>query len=224
MFEYIREGNKIEITMKDGGANQSFASQVDEAKKRDDILIVMPVMYNRLIKLPVGEHYNMLFHTQQGMFSFDASVTGYTKDGNINLLKVKLNDEGKRIVRRSHFRFKVEIPVKITRLNDELLDLDVSQEILLDGIVKNLSGGGMILLVDDDIPNKQRVKCLLNIEGQLIIILGTVLDRLNARRGKDGFEYRVMFSGLTQADEDIIVQYVFTEQRKELQRFKEEKK
>jgi c-di-GMP-binding flagellar brake protein YcgR len=227
LFGRIAEGNKVEISLKqENSKSHSFVSQVEEVRGNGEFVIVMPVTYGRLVKLPVGDKYTMLFHTAHGMILFDAGIRDYMKDGNIQLMKIKILNEGTRIQQRTHFRYKVDMPVQITRVSDDMDNISLGNEVYYEGIIKNLSGGGMSAVLNHDIPEKNRVKCLIDLEnnGNYIIIIGVILQKLYyPSLSRKEYEYRIKFSGLTKADEDAIVQYIFLEQRKELQRLKDER-
>jgi c-di-GMP-binding flagellar brake protein YcgR len=87
-----------------------------------------------------------------------------------------------------------------------------------DGIIRDLGGGGMKMMSAQNVAEKSLIRVMLQLNNEYIMVFGEVLHRV---RGSDAilpYQYGVKFAGMSKADQEKIIQFLYAEQRKALQR------
>lgn len=111
---------------------------------------------------------------------------------------------------RNFFRLPVEIPVKITHLSAD----DFHKLKSVNGLIRDLSGGGMRLETTDDIDVNEQVTINFSLPLQESTTLrdfylrGQIL-RKNQTQRKGFFEHGVEFVNILPGIQDKIVKYLF---------------
>jgi c-di-GMP-binding flagellar brake protein YcgR len=82
------------------------------------------------------------------------------------------------------------------------------------GILKDLGGGGIRFVSNDDIEERVDICCVINLEGEVILPVGRVLHKQYFPKSNYIYQYRVQFYVLPQYEQEKIIQYIFNEQRK----------
>lgn len=221
MFNNIKIGDRLEISLlKDRKIGKVHVSQVEEILSNNNLLIHMPISYGQLVKLSTKERYGMLFFTDRGMINFEAEITGFKKEAEFSYMVVHIISEGERMQRREFFRFSSLLPLKFVVI-DENPKKDVPQEeTLLDGIVKDLGGGGIRFVTNESLDEKVMVKCVLMLNDNCLITVGKVLHKQCFPKANYKYQYRIEFAGISPSEQEQIIQYIFNEQRKIIQRMR----
>ena len=207
LHEEIKTGDRLEISS-DGKA---YVSVVEEVLEQDGLTVHMPIEYGRLVRLQKDIQYSVLFFTEKGMLKFTASVSDYEKTDGFNLIKLELISEGERMQRRAFFRFNCVIPFTFT-----LPDSGGTG----DGVMKDICGGGIRFVTNSDIGLSDGVRCEVELNGETLILLGSVLHKQHFPKSVYAYQYRIEFTGVMQTDREKIVQYVYDEQRKVIKRIR----
>lgn len=219
MLSNIKIGDRLEISLlKDRKVGKVHVSQVEEVLPNNSLLLHVPISYGQLVKLSTKERYNMLFFTDKGMINFEAEITGFKKDGEFNYMIVNVLSEGERMQRREFFRFSALIPIKFAPISENAKGNSVEEDALFDGIVKDLGGGGLRFVTNENFGEKAKIKCILMLGDRCLIAVGKVLHRQCFPKANYKFQYRVEFVNISQSDQEEIIQYIFNEQRKIIQR------
>lgn len=220
MFNNIKIGDRLEITLlKDRKIGKVHVSQVEEIMPNNNLLVHMPISYGQLVKLSTKERYGMLFFTDKGMINFEAEIIGFKKETEFSYMIVHISSEGERMQRREFFRFASLLPVKFAVINDENAEeAKISEETLYDGIVKDLGGGGIRFVTNESFDEKIKVKCVLMLGDNCLITVGKVLHKQCFPKANYKYQYRIEFVGISPPEQEEIIQYIFNEQRKIIQR------
>ena len=217
LFNTIKIGDRLEITiLKDHKTNKSYVSQVEDVIDENEVMIHVPISYGQLVKLSTREEYSILFFTEKGMARFDAEITEYVKENEFNFMKVKLLTDGERIQRREFFRFNCLLPLKFDALEESINNNE--KHILHDGIIKDLGGGGVRFVSNESVIDKGRMRCVIMLDDECLVLIGKVLHKQHFPKSNYKYQYRIQFVGISQGDQEKIVQYIFNEQRKVMQK------
>jgi c-di-GMP-binding flagellar brake protein YcgR len=92
---------------------------------------------------------------------------------------------------------------------------------LQDGVIIELGGGGMRFTAYQELKDHARLKSVISLDALYLILTGVV--RQKKRKAHDTFEYRIQFFDMAQQDEERIVQFVLEEQRKALQKKRDQR-
>lgn len=85
-----------------------------------------------------------------------------------------------------------------------------------DGLIKDISGGGLCFLANQVLNAGQRVRCLMTVEDELLIAIGKIMRKKRVKYQKHDYEYQLSFTGIRAMDRERIVRYIFNAQRKQL--------
>lgn len=219
MFNNIKIGDRLEITLlRDRKIGKVHVSQVEEIMPNNMLLVHMPISYGQLVKLPTKERYGMLFFTDKGMINFEAEIVGFKKEAEFSYMVVHTLTEGERMQRREFFRFSSLIPIKFAPMSEDSKGNSTTEETLFDGIVKDLGGGGIRFVTNESFDEKTKVKCVLMLGDNCLIAVGNTLHKQCFPKANYKYQYRLEFVGISPAEQEEIIQYIFNEQRKIIQK------
>ena len=222
----IKVGDRLEMRFKgDGTMSKIFLSQVLEYEN-DTVVVYTPISYGKLVVLAKSAPCSLLFFQEEGMLSFTATVVeSYVKD-DLNLTKLVLTSEPEKMQRREFFRFECALPIKFSIINSKQSEFaqqgskesGASTQPLYEGVIKDLGGGGLRFVTNAEVESGDNVKCLLLLEREYIVVIGKVLQKHSFPKSPFKFQYRIIFIGILPEEKDKIIQYVFSQQRKQLLR------
>jgi len=220
LFNYIRLGDRVEITTLDSGGGRAYISQVEEITGDDELLIHMPILYGQLVKLPANERYSMRFYTEKGTLLFMTEITGYKKEQQFVYMTVKIVSQGERTQNRRFYRFGCLLPLKFAKITEDLSEDVVGKEELADGIIKDIGAGGVRFVSNTDIVIHSKIKCIIMLGEECIIAIGIIRRKDYFPKSNYKYQHSVQFLSISQDEQEKIIKFVFAEQRKELMRTK----
>ncbi len=218
LTDKINIGDRIEITVKrEKALAKCYISQVVNILDGEHVVVHAPISYGKIIKLSNKEDYSFLFITDKTMTRFDSRILGYFKENNFILMKIKLTSKGERIQRREYFRFACLLPLKFSVISDDISIVDSKQ--MFEAVIKDVSGGGIRFVSNHNVKKDTKIKCLLLFNSDYLITIAKVLNVQEFPKSVYKYEYRASFIGILPEEQDRIVQFIFEEQRKDLQKF-----
>lgn len=223
LFESIKVGDRIEIQFRgDKNRGRSYVSQVEEILPSNQIVIYTPISYGEMVKLPPDEDYNVLFFTEKGMISFESTIVKSVMEDGFNLNILRISSQGERMQRREFFRFNCILPFKFGIVDKDKLDSDenedVTSDVSLEGIIKDIGGGGVRFVSNEEIEEKADICCIILLDKDILFPIGTVLHKQYFPKSNYKYQYRVKFMEIKQSEQEKIVQFIFNEQRKIIRR------
>ncbi len=209
----ISEGNRVEISLDREEKTTSYISVVEEVCDNNLILIQMPISYGSLVKLPMGINYKMLFYTEKGMFNYTAKVVKYVKKENFNLMLVELCSEGEKFQRREFFRYEYLAKFNFDRLDEnETQDEFDFNNISLEGLIKDISAGGIRFVSDEKLDVDDLIKCNVPIGEDYIVSSAKIVQKQQYYKENYKFQYRAEFLSIKESERDMIIRYIYNEQ------------
>jgi len=222
MQENIKIGDRIEIKLKKEDGKQRivkiFVSVVEDVYENNRVLIHMPVSHNKIIKLGIDKIYSMRFFTQKGIYKYNVKVLKHIDKNRFNFTLIEIVNDGTKIERRKYFRFNCTMPFKFGKLSDdetiisyEKIDKDI---ILCKGIIRDISEGGIRFISDRRLESGDIIKCLIMLNDSYFITLGKILIRQNLSSSNYKYQYRLIFIDIREEEKELVVGYIFEEQRR----------
>lgn len=232
----IADGMKVELREKLsdrdiqlGKTPKTYASRILEITDDEDIIsIAMPMEQSRLIPLAKGDTFDAFFYTAKGLYQANILIQERYKDGNIYTLQCEILTELKKYQRRQFFRLVKSIPVKYMSIKDEERDEILKKPEIIDSVMKSyvnseaisidVSGGGIRIVGDKLLTKSSSLIVNFNIGTDTGIryfrLLAKIIksEELLAKKGK--FENRLEFLNITDEDREILIKYIFEEERK----------
>ncbi len=219
MVKLIKTGDRIEINeLADIASIKTYVSQVEEITGDTTVLIHAPIFEGKTIRLPEGRTFSMTFFTSGGMYKYQARIEGSSKDRGFSFLNVTILDEGEKIQRREYFRFSCLVPLKFGLIDESMPEKKLERSSLRDGIVKDLSGGGLRFITNEEIEDNALIHCIMMLGDSHITVAMRVLNKQHFPKSNYKFQYRGNFVGSFKTASDLIIKFIFNEQRKQMTR------
>lgn len=213
----VEVGNRVEITLASDEKSKSFISVVEDLFENNLVLMHMPISYGNIVKLPMQYDYKMMFYTEKGMFKYTARIIKYISQGNFNFMLVELSSDAEKFQRREFFRYECIIEFKFDKLFEDETSIKFDADtILATGIIKDISAGGIRFLADETVGSGSIVKCNIPLKYDRLICAAKIIAVQNFPKSNYKYQYRAEFVDLKETDKDIIVKYIFEEQRKKM--------
>ncbi len=214
MIENIKTGDRVEIAFeRDTSHQKTYVSMVEHVINKQQLMLHMPVSYGKIIKLPLVENYVITVYTDGGMILFNARIESYTKEEQFNVMIMNLTSGGEKKQRRGFFRFDCLLPIQFTYLNEDGVESSAVQ-----GIAKDISGGGIRFVSNEDVPDKVNFKVVIMLNDDFLITVGKILVKQTFPKSNYRFQYKAQFTNMNAEEQEKIVKYIFDEQRKMMQR------
>lgn len=184
-MEIIDIGCLIQIILKDG---RICISQVDSIQN-GKILIYPPKIYGLDTKLNLEEVYNFLFFTEIYLIKCDVLIIQQLP--NLNYI-VEFKSHKEKIQRRIFSRFSLVLPFNFYILNDFGYDYIKDSKLYI-GIIKDISIGGIRFVTNENIPINFKIKCLLELESDALIVFGNIMEQRTFPKSNYKYQYRLKF-------------------------------
>ena len=218
LIDSINIGDRVEIQQnREGERPKTHVSQVENKLNDNKIVIHVPISYGQLIEMAQGVEYKFMFFTDKGLIRFTGVVEKQMEEEGFALLVIKLIGEGERIQRRDFFRFSCILPLKFSLL-DNLTMTEVDEDEVFQGIIKDIGGGGVCFLTNESIDENSTIKLVIKLEDSILVAIGEVIQKHYFPKSNYRYQYRVGFIGIHPAEQEKIVQFIFNEQKRMLQK------
>lgn len=204
-------GEKIDIIREDGGELKSYSSQILDIIDEGTFIINGPIYKNSLVFLYVDEVIDIICTKEnKGKYKFSAIVEGRTIK-KIYSIKIKKIGNVKKIQQREYYRFDISVPVKKVYIANQNKDETNDEK---DCKAKDISGNGMKLMCNFKHSVGDRIICNFSIDNNKLSVNGEVvrIEKTDAFNFK--YSIGIKFLDIEAKDRDIIVGYIFKEERK----------
>jgi c-di-GMP-binding flagellar brake protein YcgR len=230
MLEHVHVGEMVEIELvNDRVSNKKYTSYIERIDKVNVAVMSIPILNGQLVKLPVTEKYKLSVYSVAGLFSFEGKIIKYVKEDTYVYMYMQILTKGEKVQNREFFRFMCLMPLVFTVLKSEAEeentkqteennenDFDTTKK--YEGIIKDLGGGGFSFVSTVDIPMLKRIRGLMVLKDEHIIIYGTISRKQMSPTSHFKHSYGVKLEGLTEETKEKIIRFIFSEQRKSLKR------
>lgn len=231
----IAEGDKIEFTEilsqeedRDGKKANTYVSQLFDFLDNGNLRVAMPISKGRLIPLSKGLKYDIFFYTSKGLFQSKALIVDRYKSGNIYTMEIELTTELQKYQRRQFYRLEKTLQLHYVKLSDEdyhriiktrkfpenLKDIEIYEK----GTSADISGGGMRFVGRTKIDTGSKVFVIFDImSGDTYTkfhLPATVILSFELQNKMNYFEHRVEFENISKDYRELLIRYIFEEERK----------
>lgn len=244
----INIGDKIDIrvlqqTEKEkatGIMPKVYKSRIQDIKQDGLLEISMPMYKGRMVLLSAGIRYQCVFYTKLGLYRCSVQVKEQYKVGKMYMLLMEPKSPIEKFQRREYFRFECAMDMEYCKITEEEAELDEVEAIkkhhknlfpeskMLPGIAVDLSGGGIRFVAEEEgergeflllsiILESVDVSHLLEVAGQVLSC--KKIENKSAKKSEaEKYEYRVQFLTRDQRKREIIIKYIFEQERKNRQK------
>ena len=212
----LQTGTRLELEMLNhlgDKVGHTYISQLLEPVRETGMVISAPIFESRLIFVSLNANlYIAFFDRKYGLMGFTAIVNAREYRGNIAILKISAQSEPEKIQRRKHYRLD-------SLLNCEFKVLDASPDkpaavSFMKGTVKNISGSGACIITEEKIPKNSLVDLFIYLGETKIRALCVVLrnEQIEVKKGIS-YELGLHFADISAKDQNLIIKYIFEQQR-----------
>ena len=205
--ELLTIGTRLEVYEETKDDNKRVWVSQLELKGEDFLYISMPISKGYTVPLKPGSIVKIVFFKEKNTYSFKAEIIENIW-GKIPKIKIALKSPLKKIQRRKYYRLDAFIPTKFYPEKQENKKYT--------GVIENISGGGMLLAASLDLKIGDIIKFRLNLKDYGVLDLkGKVVRKnKNEKSLKYNYLYGIYFMDINEKNRDIIIKYIFEEQRK----------
>jgi len=215
----IRLGTRLELDIidtNDEKVGSTYVSQLLEYQ--DDTLLVIsaPIYEARLVYIPDDMTIRLTFiHSKHGLLGFTARVKSKEYRGKVAVLLIEPVGEIDKIQRRMNYRLPIVLDVLMW-----LPDNDNPNQIK--AYTKNISGSGLCVISDTEIPNKIEVKLELKLPDGMVISAKCLILRVTPTelKRRKGYELGMHFTEISKKSQETLIKFIFNQQRLMLQKGK----
>lgn len=209
--KFICIGEKINLLLLNGYDNHQYVSRVEEINEDETIDVLIPIAKNKIVYIKNDTVLKVIVAKEGAIFEFKAKIVNKLF-GAIPLLRLVRVSEINKIQRRNYFRLKVVEPIHVKQvisLKEKLYDEQFSANMV------DISGGGLAITANKELNINDLIEVTMNLNSNLINILGRVVRKEIKEEVKvNKFAYGVTFEKITELERNIIMRFIFEEQRK----------
>ena len=232
--DLVRPGDRLELVLIN---DKIFKTTSDEEKKvyvtkvldisEDDDMVqaLMPIEKTKLILLPEGARYEASFFCKKGIYGCIVKVIKRYKSNNLFLVDLEPLSELKKQQRREFYRLDCVIGMNTRQLTDKEVKeyRDRRDASLLaspedKSVIVDISGGGLRFVSAEHYEVGKCIYCRFVISSnETERTMGVIMKLLATKpvvNNPKNTEYRGNFYELNNVDRELIIKYIFEEQRK----------
>ncbi|MDF1616807.1 flagellar brake protein [Petrocella sp. FN5] len=211
MYKGIEVGDKIELEVQQlmGEKQEKYLSKIQEVTETGEIIILAPMESGRIITLELNQNYGMCVYTSKGLYRCEVAVTERIRDDNLYLIKLEVQSALQKYQRRQYYRLDCMLTFHYKD------DTNGNWE---EGIILDISGGGIRFTSQKKLLDKKGVINHLQLnydeEECHLYLSGVIVDSSNLKAQDNIYENRVVFDEITIEEREIIIKFIFEEERR----------
>jgi hypothetical protein len=206
--------------------------------------ISMPIFENRVIPLEVGDDYQLCFFTNSGLYQCRARIRRRYAENKMYMIDVLFLTDLKKYQRRKFYRLDCMFPIKYRSMSDVELALrerltkdsfETEEEKLQcqrtldelpkdweEGTVSDLSGGGIRFHSRSQLEKGHMVEVMLplSMRGGIVPLTFSVqvIACIYYEGSRIAYEVRGEFQQIKDSERELVIKYVFEEQRRRMRK------
>ena len=197
-------GDLVEISrLNHNGKAKTYLSKVEDCRK-NIVLIHTPISYGVYVKLPSDKIYSVKFIGKKGILRHNAAIKKHKSEGAVQFTEIKLLCGGECIQQRDLFRLPCTIPFRFSVRAENEPGTEFFRGIY-EGVIRDLSGGGMKIVTKHNLAVKDIIKFNLQLEKVFFELTGEIKYKIHNPRNIKAYTYGIMFSGLNEAVRERII-------------------
>ncbi len=181
--------------------------------------ILAPIFEGRNYPVHRDQLLSIVFVKNGDLYQFEAVCLERILAGSIYLLRIKATSLPEKIQRRIYFRFLASQDIKI-RIYAKRGTPSKERGEFQKTVTRDISGGGMCLLLREKAEVGQYIEGILNIsDGDTVTYVGKIVRVINVDdKGIFKYEVGVEFEDITEKDREKLIGFIFDSQRKLLKK------
>jgi len=216
----IKTGTKLNLEIY-GDDNQkndkTLVSQFEYSEGNNYVVFQTPVYKGVYFNLRINTLLNVIFVHKDKVYSFRGVVVKKFTVNELPFVKVEVISEIVNIQRRSDYRLECTLQIKYREVELEGLKLIPKKEEFTSTWTVNISGGGICIVLNEELPVNTYLECVVDLEENLsvgfigkIVRIEKIEDESAYYKYRAGMSYQV----INNKDREAVVKFIFKEQRK----------
>lgn len=203
-------GEKIEVEIEKGDSSYlRLKSEIINLLNDDTIIIASPIYQGKIYTLIHGSKTNIVINKKNtGKFYFAVELIKKERKDNLFLLHMKKISDISKLQRRSYYRLKLLINIKIEIIQDGNIQKS------FDCITKDISGGGLRFVSKEKIELENTVNCIIPLEREKVSVTGEVIRCKSIPDSMNNYDIGIKFISIDSNVRSKIISFVFNQQRK----------
>lgn len=209
--KFFNEGDRINLLLMNGYDNHQYVSKIESINSDETIDVLIPISKNRIIYIKNEAFLKVITAKEGAIYEFKAQVVNKLF-GKIPLLRLSKVSEITKIQRRNYYRLKIINKIKVRKV----INLKEKQfDEFFAGSLVDISGGGVAISTSKELELNDLIETNMDLNSQNICTFGTIVRKDLREDGSNSpFVYGVKFEKITEHDRNIIMRFIFEEQRK----------
>ena len=193
--------------------DRKFISQFEEAIDSYEAYIAIPIVEGVVYAVRVGWQITVYMRDGNNFYRFDGYILERKIENFRHLIRIKRSSDIAVAQRRQYYRFRCALPFLYRIINDIKHDLDSPY---IETTTVDISGAGLCFRSPDTILVESLIECEVTIEDIPIYLIGKIMrcNRMTAYHKTFRYEVGVLFSDIEPRFREMIVKYIFDEERK----------
>jgi c-di-GMP-binding flagellar brake protein YcgR len=214
-LEHLKSGARVQIQRPQDSPNSGFMCKIEMllAEKRE-VLIHSPVENNKPVELKINAPLMLRLLTDHAIFRFKATMLRIEEVEGFDVIRLRIENDGEKIQRRSAFRFNCAIPSTFSVIYTSGQKSEQGM-----GLIVDLSTGGAKIFTDSLLQPGNLLSISITLGEGLIVAFGDVRTKTELPQGaKFSYQYGVRFAMMPESDSEIIIRHMYKAQREDLKK------
>ena len=216
MRKTIQLGDKVELVTELSltGQQDKYYSKVQEVAGENQIVITAPLESGRIVPLEMNRKYGMCVYTNKGLYRCEVVVSKRSKNDKLYLITLDILTTLQKYQRRQFYRMDCMLNFHYK---------DDAEDSWQEGLILDISGGGIRFTSKSKLENDKGLINHLRLDmGQLdketeLFLSGMIIESSPTELDPTVYENRVEFDQIDSYEREIIIKFIFEEQRKRRQ-------
>lgn len=227
--DYVKPGDKIDINFLHQNNGKIYKSSVFDFLNDNEMEILMPTDSGKMVMFNIGFECQFYFYTSRGLFTCETVITNRYKKDNFFLLSAKVKSGIKKFQRREFYRLECSLDFSYYKISDEVADFDTTEDLFEEitnpeyieqkqlARTRDISGGGIRFTVMESIEVGSKILIVIRLANdkvdRMFYLVTNVIACEPIERAQGLWVVRGKFEFKNKKDRDLIVRYVFEEDR-----------
>lgn len=208
---------------------RTYVSKVQDVVSTSEGLVVkalMPISEGHIVPLEIGSIYQMFFYMNDNVYESRGKIIARSKEMNLYLMDVLLERDVVKVQRREFYRLPCDMEMDVRELGFEEMLLfkanhklpEINKDNSIQGQLIDISANGLKFKCKERFEKDSWVitelPILLSDTQKSLIAAGKVIESSRVENVNDLYITRVQFKEMDKITRELIVKFVFEEQRR----------
>jgi c-di-GMP-binding flagellar brake protein YcgR len=210
-WQNLTAGDRVDITVRE--AVETIYQTRIESISAQSVSLRTPRIGSSVLELKPKAICELCVYKRNGLYRFKTYLIRHDWSDRAGLMEFAKPGVIVRVENRQHFRLNVVVPVQYGVLPTHVVDPDVAVNIPYFSVTKNISEGGVLIVVDNLVPDNALVKLKINLEMfGFVNAVGRILEQKKLDL-EHKIALRLQFVKIATEDRETIRKFVFEKSR-----------